>query len=224
MTVFPQPPENRADENDNSIGLRVQYGAFSVLLTGDSEAGERIFWENNVPNLVRDCTVLKLAHHGSRNGTDARWLALVRPRLAVASLGLGNEFGHPHPETLAVLARRNIPLLRTDLEGTVTVVSDGKDWGESVSGKSPRGPPVRDEPVVVAGHKPKLTRVSKSPSRTVDINTATLEALEALPGIGPTFARRIIEGRPYRSVDELRRVKGIGPKRLDEILPYVTAR
>ena len=135
--MFPQPPENHHDENDNSIGLRVQYGTFSVLLTGDSEAGERAYWERVVPQLVRDCTVLKLAHHGSRNGTDARWLGLVRPRLAVASLGAGNEYGHPHPETLSLLARYEIPLLRTDRDGTVSVVSDGKTWGEVVPRQSP---------------------------------------------------------------------------------------
>ena len=47
--------------------------------------------------------------------------------------------------------------------------------------------------------------------------------LEALPGIGPGIARRIVEGRPYRSVEELERVKGIGPKRLEEIRLLVTA-
>jgi competence protein ComEC len=126
LTIFPQPPEDRRDENDNSIGIRVDYGAFSVLLTGDSQAKERAYWEANCPDLLQNCTVLKLAHHGSKNGTDARWPSLVRPRLAVASLGKSNDFGHPHPETLALLARYQIPLLRTDLAGTVTVVSDGR--------------------------------------------------------------------------------------------------
>jgi beta-lactamase superfamily II metal-dependent hydrolase len=137
LTVFPQPPENREDENDNSIGLRVQYGTFSVLLTGDSQARERASWERRVPDLIRDCTVLKLAHHGSRNGTDDRWLGLVRPKLAVASLGRGNEFGHPHSETLALLARWRIPLLRTDVDGTVTVVSDGRRWAWRAAGSRP---------------------------------------------------------------------------------------
>jgi beta-lactamase superfamily II metal-dependent hydrolase len=64
-----------------------------MLLTGDSEAGERAFWEAGVPQLVQGCTVLKLVHHGSRNGTDARWLATVKSQIAVASLGRSNEFG-----------------------------------------------------------------------------------------------------------------------------------
>jgi beta-lactamase superfamily II metal-dependent hydrolase len=197
LRVLLQPPENRSDENDNSIGLRVQYGNFSVLLTGDSQARERAFWEANTPQLVRNCTVLKLAHHGGRNGTDARWLALVHPRLAVASLGRGNEFGHPHPQTLALLEARMISLLRTDRDGTVTVVSDGKEWGDFVAGKSP----VRDDHVAVAGHK--AASGSKSPSRIIDINRASQEELMSLPGVGAVIARRIIEGRPYRRVDEL---------------------
>jgi competence protein ComEA len=55
------------------------------------------------------------------------------------------------------------------------------------------------------------------------VNTATVAELEALPGIGPVIARRIIEGRPYRSVEELDRVKGIGKRLLEEIRPLVRA-
>jgi len=224
LTVLPQPPENRQDENDNSIGIRVQHGSFSMLLTGDSEAGERTFWEANCPDLIRDCTVLKLAHHGSRNGTDARWLGIVHPKLAVASLGADNEFGHPHAQTLALLSRMPILLRRTDVDGTITVVSDGKAWGESVSGKSARGPPRRDDRVGATGHKSKPVKGPKSAARIIDINTASQDVLEALPGIGPVIAKRIIQGRPYSNVNDLLRVKGIGAKRLAEIRPDVTAR
>jgi competence protein ComEA len=55
----------------------------------------------------------------------------------------------------------------------------------------------------------------------IDLNRATEAELEALPGGGPVIARRIIEGRPYRSVDDLEQVKGIGKKRLAEIRPRV---
>jgi competence protein ComEA len=57
--------------------------------------------------------------------------------------------------------------------------------------------------------------------RRINVNTATAAELEALPGIGPVIARRIVEGRPYRSVEELERVKGIGERRLEEIWPLV---
>ena len=58
----------------------------------------------------------------------------------------------------------------------------------------------------------------------IDINTASQEALESLPGIGPTMARRIIQGRPYASVEDLLRVKGIGEARLEKLRPYITVR
>jgi competence protein ComEC len=87
LTVFPKAPEDRADENENSVGIRLQHGSFSVLLPGDAERNERAWWEREVPQFCAACTMLKLAHHGSNNGTDARWLELVRPELAVASVG-----------------------------------------------------------------------------------------------------------------------------------------
>lgn len=128
LTVLPQPPENTKEENDNSIGIRVTHGALDVLLTGDSEENERAWWVKTCPELLRDCDVLKLAHHGSHNGTDAAWLDLVRPRVAVVSLGEGNSYGHPHAETLELLERKGIPLLRTDQRGTITIRSDGRRW------------------------------------------------------------------------------------------------
>ena len=80
-----------------------------------------------------------------------------------------------------------------------------------------------DDRVGVATHKSKPAGASKSPSRIIDINTASQVELESLPGIGPVIARRIIEGRPYGAADELRRVQGLGEKRMAEIRPFVTA-
>jgi DNA uptake protein ComE-like DNA-binding protein len=65
---------------------------------------------------------------------------------------------------------------------------------------------------------------AKKPDRLIDINSASEKDLESLPGIGSVIARRIIESRPYRTVDDLQRVKGIGEKRLAEIRPYLTVR
>ncbi len=128
LTVLPQPPEDTKEENNNSVGLRVTYGGFSALLTGDSQGRERRWWSRAVPGLCADVAVLKLAHHGSKNGTDAAWLRLTGPGLAVASLGLDNEYGHPHRETLDALQSLGIPLERTDQSGTIVVTTDGQDW------------------------------------------------------------------------------------------------
>jgi competence protein ComEC len=145
LTIFPQPPEDRKEENNNSIGLRLKYGDFSVLLTGDSEETERQWWLKHDPELMRNCTILKLAHHGSRNGTDARWLQTVRPELAVASLGRNNDYGHPHSETISLLRRSGLPLLRTDQLGTITITSDGRTWQVVEPRLANRGHPTQAE-------------------------------------------------------------------------------
>ena len=71
--------------------------------------------------------------------------------------------------------------------------------------------------------KVRHTKVAGQPGRLVDINSASQAELESLPGVGPVIARRIVEGRPYRTVDDLLRVKGIGAKRMAEVRPFVTA-
>lgn len=217
ITVLPQPPADPDEENNNSIGLRVQLGAFALLMTGDSEVGERQWWRQNCPELLRDCALLKLAHHGSRNGTDAAWLALVNPRLTIASLGAGNDYGHPHPETLTLLRRAGIPLLRTDQRGTVSVTSDGTRWEVRSTSLASRSPSA----ATTAPNRPKPGRGEDGP---LDLNTASAADLETIPGIGPATARKIIEARPFRSIEDLRRLPGLGAARLAEIRPRVVVR
>jgi competence protein ComEA len=67
-------------------------------------------------------------------------------------------------------------------------------------------------------------RFAKTNGQSIDINTATEVELESLPGVGPVIARKTIDGRPYGSVDELLRIRGIGIKRLAAIRPLATAR
>ena len=81
-----------------------------------------------------------------------------------------------------------------------------------------------DDGSEVAVDVPEVARIQVKEERSVvriNLNTANREELEALPGIGPMLAGRIVEGRPYRSVEDLLRVKGIGEKTLEGIRELV---
>ena len=103
------------DPNVTSIISVLDYGSNSVLLTGDtSETVEQVLVANH---LIHSDTVLKVAHHGSKTGTDSGLLASIRPKFAVISVGRNNRYGHPAPETLLKL--KGIKTYRTDKDGTV---------------------------------------------------------------------------------------------------------
>lgn len=103
--------------NDRSLVLRVEWAGWRVLLTGDIEAAAEEALLAAGGSLEAD--VLKVAHHGSDTSTSAAWLAGVRPRLAVISVGSGNAYGHPHQAVLQRLAAAGVTVMRTDLHGAV---------------------------------------------------------------------------------------------------------
>ena len=125
LTALHPPAVNTADTgNNDSIVLRLDYGASSLLLMGDAElAAEQTMLAAGLP-LRAD--VLKVGHHGSAAGTSAAFLAAVRPQLAVISVGAENRFGHPAPELLDRLS--DVETLRTDQRGRIELTSDGKTW------------------------------------------------------------------------------------------------
>ncbi len=106
--------------NDDSVVLALTLGQVTILLPGDIEAAaERVL-------AAPRAAVLKVAHHGSRTSTTAAHLEVVAPRLALVSAGHRSHFGHPHPEVMARLAARGIPVLRTDRDGAITLSTDGR--------------------------------------------------------------------------------------------------
>jgi competence protein ComEC len=113
---------HETDLNENSVVLRVSYGAFDALLTGD--AG----WpaESALAGTVGRVEVLKVGHHGSSGGTRSPWLSELLPGVAVISAGRGNRYGHPAPDVLDRLESAGTAVYRTDHGGTVTIRSDGR--------------------------------------------------------------------------------------------------
>jgi len=121
-----------ADENNNSAVLALRYRGFTALLTGDIEraAQERLL-SRRAPVA---CTLFKVPHHGSDSALDERLLTVARPRLAVIMVGRNNAFGHPSRRVMRAFARRHVPVYRTDLQGAITVSTNGEDWHVRVAG------------------------------------------------------------------------------------------
>ncbi|HEY4668251.1 MAG TPA: ComEC/Rec2 family competence protein, partial [Tepidiformaceae bacterium] len=115
------PPEGYESEqtNNHSLVLRITYGETVILLTGDIEASAQ-------RQLLRTADVradiLQVPHHGSKNSA-VEFLSAVEAEVAVISVGEGNRYGHPAPEILDALG--DTVTLRTDLDGRVSITSDG---------------------------------------------------------------------------------------------------
>jgi competence protein ComEC len=118
--------DNEAEFNDNSVVLKLTYGEFSALLTGDMEERNeaRLVSENTTAAL--DADVLKAGHHGSRTSSSLSFLNAVTPEVVIISLGAGNTYGHPHQEALDRISAAGVEhLFRTDIDGTITLTVNG---------------------------------------------------------------------------------------------------
>ena len=112
--------------NQTSIVSRLVFGESSVLFSGDLEAPQEL--ELEFKGIALSSDILKVAHHGSKNSSSERFLETVRPQLAIISVASKNLYKHPHQEVLDRLSEKNIKILRTDIEGDITLKSDGLDW------------------------------------------------------------------------------------------------
>lgn len=129
------------DLNDWSAVLRLTYGKTVFLFAGDAEAiSEGQMLNTNQP---LQATVLKVGHHGSDSSTTPQFLKAVAPKYAVISVGKGNDYGHPTPETLARLASAGVQVYRTDEAGTIIATSDGEvvKLDKKASPIKPQAPP-----------------------------------------------------------------------------------
>ncbi|MCM1266791.1 MAG: DNA internalization-related competence protein ComEC/Rec2 [Bacteroidales bacterium] len=131
--IHPQKGYANQDTNAYSTVLSLTYGDFSALLTGDLEGeGESLVTQRlarmrgGTAQLPERFTLLKVAHHGSRNSTAEDFLALTRPQIALISAGRGNSYGHPHKETIERLQDQSCRIYRTDTSGAVTFRVRGK--------------------------------------------------------------------------------------------------
>lgn len=124
FTVVCPDSYDYADANDNSVGIRLVHGANSFLICGDAgEASEEAMLQSGV---VLDSDVYLASHHGSDTSSSAAFLKAVSPEAVVISVGEDNQYGHPSARVLDDAAAVGAEIYRTDLQGTITVTSDGE--------------------------------------------------------------------------------------------------
>lgn len=120
------------DKNDASVVSRLVFGENEFIFTGDlSLQGEREILSSG---LDISADILKVGHHGSRSSTSDEFLAEVKPREAIISVGKSNSYGHPHNEILEKLKNKNIKIWRTDMDGTIDYICP--DIGQPCNVKS----------------------------------------------------------------------------------------
>lgn len=118
-------PDTMENGNESSLVCYIEYGAHSFLFTGDM--GPELQGHLLRQGLLRPCTVLKVPHHGAGHNNGRGLAEVVRPAVAVVSVGEFNRFGHPSPQALENYRATDARILRTDLCGAVTLSSDGEE-------------------------------------------------------------------------------------------------
>jgi competence protein ComEC len=198
-------------DNEESISLKLTYGEITFILTGDATTEDELKMLQS--GIVMKADILKLGHHGSSTSTHPTFLREVNPDVAIYSAGLNNTYGHPHEEVVNLVQNSKISLYGTDVHGTVMVKTDGKEYQvltkkdgtitPSSSGNTPKDE-AKAEPAPIIGH-------------CIDVNSASIEQLQEIIHIGAARAQDLIKLRPFTSVDDLGRIKGIGPARIADI-------
>lgn len=112
------PPKdfNSSNDNDFSSVILFELSGTRLLFTGDASPFVMSRLSNSSINKI---DILKIPHHGSKNGLNKKFLDLADPKVAVISVGKNNSYGHPSDIVLDMLKAKNINIRRTDLEGDV---------------------------------------------------------------------------------------------------------
>lgn len=125
--LFPDRDVFGLETNNASIVSRLVYGDTSLIIQGDSPQ----VIENYLVGLdkdILDSDIIEVGHHGSKTSSSEMYIEAVSPQYAVISVGKDNTYGHPNKETLDVLNKNKVEILRTDELGRITFKSDGDDF------------------------------------------------------------------------------------------------
>ncbi|MDQ1281830.1 MAG: competence protein ComEC [Patescibacteria group bacterium] len=125
------------DTNENSVVALLIYGKYSFLFTGDADkfVEKNLFKEINncfsiddanlIKQNLKNLTVLKVSHHGSKTASSEDFLKILKPVYSVISVGEHNRYGHPDKETVYILDQYSKNIFYTNKDGNITFVTDG---------------------------------------------------------------------------------------------------
>ncbi|QUW23902.1 MBL fold metallo-hydrolase [Sporosarcina sp. Marseille-Q4063] len=200
------PSSLSGSTNNNSLSMRMKYGNVAFLFTGDGEEQAERDMLASSTNLKAD--ILHVGHHGSNTSTTEGFLSAVNPEIAIYSAGNENQYEHPHEEVVNRLNAHKVLLYGTNKHGTIRVETDGVNYTVQTDKD---GTIPRDSSDAIE----KSDAVSDS--SCININEADDADIQNIVHIGAERAALLIKGRPYESIDDLKRINGIGPARINDI-------
>lgn len=215
------PVELTGNTNADSISMMVSYGEIDFMFTADAGKAQEIEMVNSGKNV--NAEILSLGHHGSNTSSESAFIDAVSPEVAIYSAGVDNSYGHPHKEVTSMIKDKGIELYGTDVYDTILVTTNGTEYtirsvnngvvktGEKETGETKAANTKESE------KDAEENKFSLTPGM-IDINTASYEELLEIVHIGPERAGEIIALRPFKRVEDLSEVSGIGVGRLDDIL------
>lgn len=219
------------NENNHSLVIKIQYGASSIIITGDlEEKAQHSLVTKYDGTTILDADVYVVGHHGSKNGTTAELLKKITPKMALISCGdparqsswTAWAYGHPNRGILRTL-KKYVTSTRPAID--IQAGNGAKNFANYTVTKAIYATAWDDNVLLEADANGHWQKIDGSLVPTiVNINSATQTELETLPGIGATKAQAIIDFRSshgnFASVDDLDNVPGIGPATISLLKPY----
>jgi len=229
------PDSLTGELNEDSISARFTYGNTRFLFTGDAYQNEEQEMLSRDISVTAD--VLQLGHHGSKTSSHPDFIEAVDPDIAIYSAGEDNSYGHPHEEVVNRIKSADITLYGTDVHGTIIITTDGESYDVStlkdgnISGQTSKSQSEESEGQTTQSNQQEETseteakqndtndqqNASSSSDNCIDLNSASIDELQDIIHIGPARAERVIEQRPFKSVEDLTKINGIGAARLADI-------
>lgn len=121
---------NPQQQHDATVVVKISYKQVCMIMTGDLEAEHEASLLEVAQHLQLslNCPILKVSHHGSKGGSTPAFLQTVQPKVAVISVGQQNRYHHPSEETLQRLTDIGAKIFRTDLNGLITITTNGSTY------------------------------------------------------------------------------------------------